>query len=75
MLYDLQFLMKHIKVEIKDAGAWIDVHTLENVNAMYQVVASVFDVEGTSHNACATQARWSTFPNQSRKKLQREWEA
>jgi hypothetical protein len=74
-LNDLQFLMKHIEVKVKDAGAWTDEHTLENVDAMYQVVASVFGPTGTSHNARATQARWSTFLNQIRKKLQKEREA
>jgi hypothetical protein len=76
MLNDLQFLMKkHIEAKVKDAGAWTGIHTLENVDAMYQVVASVFGAEGTSCNACATQARWSTFLNQIRKKQQREREA
>jgi hypothetical protein len=46
--------MKYIKVKIKDAGAWTDLHTLENVDVMHQVVASIFGAEGTSHNACAT---------------------
>ncbi len=31
--------------------------------------------QATSHNARATQARWSTFLNQIQKKLQREREA
>jgi hypothetical protein len=75
MLNDLRFLMKYIKVKVKDAGAWTDKHSLENVDAMYQVVAGIFGGEGTSHNARATLARWSTFLNQIRKKLQREREA
>jgi hypothetical protein len=70
MLNDLQFLMKHIKSKVKDARAWTDVHSLENVDAMYHVVASVFSAEGTCHDACAMQARWSTFLNQVRNKLQ-----
>jgi hypothetical protein len=57
MLNDLQFLMKHIEAKVKDAGAWTDIHTLENVNAMYHVVASVFGSEGTSRNARAMQDR------------------
>jgi hypothetical protein len=64
--------MKYIEVKVKDAGAWTDEHSLENVDVMYQVVAGIYGGEGTSHNARATQARWSTFLNQIRKKLQRE---
>ncbi len=67
--------MKYIEVKIKDAGAWTDEHSLENVDVMYQAVASVFGAGGTSRNARATQARWSTFLNQIRKKLQAEREA
>jgi hypothetical protein len=71
----VQFLMKHMEGKVKEKGAWTDEHTLENVDAMYQVVASVFGPMGTSHNARATQARWSKFLNQIRKKLQKEREA
>jgi DNA-binding IscR family transcriptional regulator len=42
---------------------------------MYQTGATIFGAEGTSHNPCATQAHWSTFLNQIRKKLQRVREA
>jgi Skp family chaperone for outer membrane proteins len=66
--------MKHIKARVKEAGAWMDLHSVENVDAMYQVVASIFGPKGASHNARATQARWSTFLNQVRKKLQKERE-
>jgi hypothetical protein len=66
--------MKHIKTRVKDAGAWTDVHSVETVDVMYQVVASVFGPKGTSHNARATHAHWSTFLNQVRKKLQKKRE-
>jgi hypothetical protein len=74
MINNIQFLMKHIEGKVKAAGAWTDEHTLENVDAMYQVVAS-FGAMGTSQNAGATQARWNTVLNQIRKKLHREREA
>jgi hypothetical protein len=72
---DIQFLMKHIEGKVKAAGAWTGKHTLENVDAMYQVVACDFGAMGTSQNARATQAQWNKFLNQIRKKLQREREA
>lgn len=74
-LNDLQFLMKYIEARVKDADAWTDEHTLQNVDAMYQVVAGLFGAEGPNRNARATQARWSTYLNQIRKKLHREKEA
>jgi hypothetical protein len=48
---------------------------LRNVDAMYQVVASVFGGTGTRQNARTTQARWNTFVNQIGKMLLREREA
>jgi hypothetical protein len=61
---------------VKDNGAWTEDHTLENVGATYQVVASTFGGTGTKRNARATQARWSTFfVNQIRTMRQREREA
>ena len=60
---------------MKEAGEWTDEHTLENVNKMYEVVAAEFGSTGTSRNAHAAQAHWSTFLNQIRKKLQSEREA
>jgi hypothetical protein len=73
-LNDFQFLMKHIEAKVKEAGKWTDIHSLENVDEMFQVVATMFGPKGTSHSARATQARWSTFLNQVRKKLQKERE-
>ncbi len=40
--------MKRIKVEIKDAGAWTDVHSLKHIDAMYQVVVDIFVAEGNT---------------------------
>ena len=56
-LNDLRFLMKYMETKIKDAGAWTDEHSLENVDVMYQAVASVFGAGGTSRNARAMQDR------------------
>jgi hypothetical protein len=72
---DIKYLMEHIEIKVKDAGAWTEDHTLEKVDAMYQVVASAFGGTGTNQNARATQARWNTFVNQIRKMRQQEREA
>jgi hypothetical protein len=70
------FLMEYIEDRVKDEGAWTKDHTLENVDAMYQVVASTFGGTGTNRNARATHARsWSTFVNQIKMMRQREREA
>mgnify|MGYP000128780937 FL=1 len=72
---DIQYLMKYIEGKVKDAGSWTDDHTIENVDEMYQVVASAFGETGTSQNARATQARWNTFVNQIRQRLKKERDA
>jgi hypothetical protein len=59
--------MKHIKARVKDAGAWTDVHSVENVDAMYQVVAIIFGPKGASHNARRTASSMEYISQPSQK--------
>jgi hypothetical protein len=64
VLSDLRFLMNVVERMVRLNGNWTEEHTLESVNAMFQIVANHFVLEGgvaARHIRRGEHLKWQTF--------------